>query len=117
MRFLIDEDVPKLMIDWLKGTGHDLLLAGELAPGQEDRHWLRQAEADERIIVTADKDFGELIFRDRLNSHGIVLLRLFDMVLADRLTRLQETWSIVESNPSRRFIVITSKRVRVRKLN
>ena len=38
--------------------------------------WLRQAEESARIIVTADKDFGELIFRDRLNSHGIVLVRM-----------------------------------------
>ncbi len=117
MRFLIDEDVPKLLIEWLRTQAHDLMLAGEIAPGEIDHHWLDLAEKTDRLIVTADKDFGEMIFRDRLNSHGVILLRLYDLPLTERLTRVQEVWSIVESNPSGRFIVVTSKRVRVRVLN
>lgn len=116
VRFLIDENVPRPIFEWLQSEGHDLLMAGEVAAGESDTHWLSLAESDQRLIVTADKDFGELIFRDQLNSHGVLLLRLYDLTIPERLTRLQEVWSVVEANPGGRFIVVTSRRVRVRPL-
>lgn len=117
VRFLIDENVPSLVSDWLRSQGHDVLLAGVTAAGETDTHWLTLAESDQRLIVTSDKDFGELIFRDKLNSHGVILLRLYDLFLTERLNRLQEVWSVIEANPSGRFIVVTSKRIRVRPLS
>ena len=51
------------------------------ALGQDDAIRLHRAEQSERLIVTADKDFGELIFRDRLNSHGVVLMRMHRLSL------------------------------------
>ena len=51
------------------------------ALGQDDAIRLHRAEQSERLIVTADKDFGELIFRDRLNSHGVVLIRMHRLSL------------------------------------
>lgn len=116
MRFRIDENVPKPIFEWLHSQGHDVLVAGEVAAGESDTHWLALAESEQRLVMTADKDFGELIFRDQLNSHGVILLRLYDLAIAERLTRLQEVWSVIEANPSGKFIVVTSKRVRVRPL-
>jgi len=63
------------------------------------------------------KIWGELVFRDRLNSHGVVLLRMGKLSIPKRIERLAEAWSVVQSNPSGRFIVITEKKVRVRPLN
>ncbi len=100
MRLLIDENIPQVFADWLRAAGNDLILAGELAAGETDSHWLELAEKNRRIIMTADKDFGELIFRDRLNSNGVILLRLSEKPLTDRLLRLQEVWSVVEANPA-----------------
>lgn len=116
MRFLIDENVPRPIFEWLQSQGHDVLLAGEVAAGESDTHWLTLAESEQRLVVTADKDFGELIFRDQLNSHGVILLRLHDLAICERLTRLQEVWSVIEANPGGRFIVVTGQRVRVRPL-
>jgi hypothetical protein len=67
-------------------------------------------------MVTSDKDFGKLIFRDRLNSHGIVLIRMRRLSLRERLARLAAVWSIVEANPRVKFIVIPEGRVRIRSL-
>jgi predicted nuclease of predicted toxin-antitoxin system len=116
VRFLIDENVPRPIFEWLQSQQHDVLLAGEVAAGESDTHWLELAENDQRLILTSDKDFGELIFRDQLNSHGVILLRLLDLAISARLARLQEVWSVIEANPSGRFIVVTAKRVRVRPL-
>jgi hypothetical protein len=66
--------------------------------------------------VTADKDFGDLIFRDRLNSHSVVLMWMHRLGLRERLARLAQAWSTVQANPTGKFIVITEGRVRVRNL-
>ena len=116
MKFFADENVARLIVQWLRERGHDVLYAAEVAPGRDDAVWQHQAEQSERLIVTADKDFGDLIFRDRLNSHGVVLIRMHRLSLRERLARLAEVWSIVEANPKGKFIVITEGRVRVRNL-
>lgn len=74
------------------------------------------ATSEQRVILTTDKDFGELVFRERLTSFGIILLRLDDVAVPGWLPRLQDVWSVIEANPSGKFIVVTSKRVRVRPL-
>lgn len=117
MRLLVDENIPILITDWLIHEGHDILIASEHGAGEQDEHWLEMAERDQRIIVTSDKDYGELIYRDKLNSHGIILLRFYDLSLDERLMRLQTTWSVVEANPTGCFIVVTTNRVRVRRIS
>ena len=114
MRFLADENMARAIVAWIRSAGHDVLYAAELKPGEADDVWLSQAQADNRLIVTADKDFGELVFRDHLNSAGVLLLRMEDLTVQQRLTRLQSVWSVVEANPTGKFIVVTDRKVRVR---
>jgi len=79
MRILIDENVPLSVLTWLHATGHDAISASEVGIGDPDRRWLTFAESDQRLILTSDKDFGDLVFRDRRTSFGIILLRLDDL--------------------------------------
>ena len=116
MRILADENVARDVVAWLRTSGHDVLFAAESQAGAPDVHWAARAEQEQRVILTSDKDFGELVFRDGLTSHGIVLLRLDDLTVSEILARLQSAWSVVEANPAGRFIVITESRVRVRSL-
>jgi predicted nuclease of predicted toxin-antitoxin system len=116
MRLFADENMARAIVVRLRVQGHDVLYASEIQPGAADSDWLSTAEAEARIILTADKDFGDLIFRDRLTSHGVVRLRLGDMPLKDRLTRLEQAWPSVEAHPVGRFIVITPTKIRVRSL-
>ena len=116
MLFLADENIAGAMVEWLRGRGFDVLSASEAAPGDSDSNWLDRGEAEGRIIITSDKDFGELVFRDHRNSHGVILLRLEALTIDERVQRLSEVWGVVEANPSGRFIVVTPNRVRVRAL-
>jgi predicted nuclease of predicted toxin-antitoxin system len=109
-------NIPVEMVNWLINEGHDVLQAGEIGAGVTDIHWLELAELSQCWSLTSDKDFGELIYRNKLNSHGIILLRLFEIPITSRLARLQEVWSIIESNTSGSFIVVTPHRVRVRSI-
>ncbi len=117
MKFFADENVARAIVSWVRAAGHDVLYAAEQRPGEADAVWLREAESQQRLILTCDKDFGELIFRDRMNSYGVVLLRMEDIPLAARIARLDAAWAVVESNPEGKFIVITDRKVRVRSLS
>lgn len=116
MRFLADENMHGGIVQWLRSQGHDVLWATETLRGTDDDVLLRIAQQQERLLLTADLDFGELVFRKRLNSHGLVLLRMEDLTVQARLTRLHAVWVILEAHSHGQFIVITEERVRVRPL-
>lgn len=113
MKFLVDENMSRAIVGWLRSQGHDVLFAAEAQPGATDPAWAALAEQEGRVVITQHKDFGELVFRDGMASHGVILLRLDDASVADVLARMQEVWAVIEANPSSRFIVVTETRVRV----
>jgi predicted nuclease of predicted toxin-antitoxin system len=74
--FLANENVPRDVVEAARQAGIDLEWVHETAPGAADPQVLAMALADNRVLVTFDKDFGELAFRLGLNSScGVVLLR------------------------------------------
>src|SRR6266436_5340599 len=117
LKLLADENIAGDIVAWLRAQGCDVLAVSEQMAQEVDLVLLQTADAEGRLVLTEDKDFGELVFRDRLNSHGVTLLRMGKLTIPQRIQRLVETWSVVESNPSGQFIVITQKKVRVRPLN
>ncbi len=116
MKLFADENVPRAIVTRLRDHGHDILYASEVQPGTADADWLARAEAEGRLILTSDKDFGELIFRDHLTGHGVILLRLGSLTLPERLARLDQAWPTVEAHPAGKFVVITPTKVRIRDL-
>src|ERR1700746_1508904 len=77
MRFLQDENIPGDAVPELETAGHDIVWVRTVAPGSKDEDVLALAVREERIILTFDKDFGELAWRTGLPvSTGIVLFRL-----------------------------------------
>jgi predicted nuclease of predicted toxin-antitoxin system len=74
VRFLVDACVGKLVTEWLRRQGHDAVLVAERGPDPGDEAILRWAVTEGRILVMADKDFGALIYRDRLRHGGVVRL-------------------------------------------
>lgn len=77
MRFLTNENVAASVVARLREAGHDVLSAKESMRGRPDRDILATAVAETRILVTFDKDFGELAFRSALPmACGVVLFRM-----------------------------------------
>ena len=77
MRLLANENFPRLAVTELRTAGHDVTWVREDSPGAEDAAVLRRAQAENRILITFDKDFGELAFRSRLPaSSGVILWRI-----------------------------------------
>jgi predicted nuclease of predicted toxin-antitoxin system len=77
MRILANENFPGDAVLALRSRGHDVLWARTDAPGSTDVDILARVVKEERILITFDKDFGELAFRSRLPaSSGIILFRI-----------------------------------------
>lgn len=77
MRILADENFPRIAVEALASLGHDILWVQRDMPGAGDRDILARAQLDQRVVITFDKDFGELAFRHRLAATcGVILFRI-----------------------------------------
>jgi predicted nuclease of predicted toxin-antitoxin system len=77
MRLCANENLPEDCILRLRQDGHDVLWIRETAPGSSDDSVLTRARDENRLLITFDKDFGELVFRHGAKaSQGIVLFRI-----------------------------------------
>jgi predicted nuclease of predicted toxin-antitoxin system len=116
MQLLVDENMPGTVIVELRNRGHDVLSVKESMRGAEDPAILARAQAESRVVVTQDKDFGELAFRSGLPATcGVILLRLAsDDPDADN----RRIVAAIESRTdwSGAFAVVTEERIRVRPL-
>ena len=78
MRFVVDESTGIAVAQFLREVGHDVLAVAEEMLQSDDTTILARAMAEERIVITNDKDFGELVFRSGQAHHGVLLIRLQD---------------------------------------
>ena len=76
MKFLADENVPLRAVRALRGQGLDVISVAEVRRGMSDEEVMALARREDRIIITFDKDFGELIFKRGEEAPGVVLLRI-----------------------------------------
>ena len=95
------------------GWGHDVASALETAPQAEDEEILAWARGERRILVTEDKDFGELVFVRRLPHPCII--RFVDMRVQDKVAAMQDLIAgYTDSLRDGMLIVVTENRVRIR---
>ena len=116
MRFLADECCDAELVNDLRSNGHEVLYALESLRGATDDKLLARAFSERRILLTEDKDFGELVYRLHRPSQGIVLLR-FDA--AERDQKAPRLRYLLEQQAERlpgAFVVLEVDKVRVRPL-
>ena len=78
MRFITDENLGIQIPRFLRSLGHDVISVIEVALSHPDIDILAIANRENRILLTTDKDFGELVFKEKLIHSGVILLRLKD---------------------------------------
>ncbi len=116
MRFLANENFPGEAVEALREEGHDILWIRTEAPGSRDIAVLEMAQAEERILLTFDRDFGELAFRVGLPATiGIILFRL-RMTSAARVTQIVVAALASRSDWAGNFSVVEEDRIRMRPL-
>lgn len=112
MRFLVDECAGPGLALWLREQGHDVFSVFDQARGMNDDDVLQLALKDERILITIDKDFGELIFREKRSHHGVILLRLKDERSKSKIASMDHLFSNYATRLKDQFVVVTDTRIR-----
>lgn len=112
MRFLVDECTGSRVAKWLAENGHEVFSVYDEARGSTDDEVLAKAFEESWIIITNDKDFGELVFRERRPHHGVVFLRLEDQRSVAKISALEKLLENHSDRISNRFVVLTESQVR-----
>ena len=114
MRFLLDESVDLRLAPYLRNLGHDVtVVTQDYQPSLPDHRILAIAHQEQRVLITNDKDFGELVFVKQQPHFGVILFRLGTFELTPTLNRLSYVLTQC-NNQLDRFLVVTRQRVRVR---
>src|ERR1035437_3815752 len=115
MRFLADENISNNVVNALRSKGIDIVPIKELASSLSDETVLETAKAQNRILITFDADFGELVFKRKLESKGVILLKFVpksSQQILEIITNLLATQTKIEGH----FLIVKEKRIRVLRL-
>ncbi len=115
MKLLLDENVEYRLAALLTTERHDVTaIAHDYPASLSDRAVLALAHAEDRILITNDRDFGELIFNQQLPHAGVIYFRLpLDTLVSDKMERLQQLFAEHQADLAS-FIVVMPDSVRVR---
>ena len=113
MRFLADESCDFQVVRALRKAGHDVLAIINISPRADDSEVLKLAARDERILITEDKDFGQLVFAQSRPAGGVILLRYPSPVRREFSKEIVKLVKQLEDKLIGRFIVIQPGRIRI----
>lgn len=114
MRVLVDVGVGKAVEAWLRAQGHDVLALRDVDPGIPDEEALDRALREGRLVVTMDKDFGNLVYRLGRGHAGVLLLRLEEARSAGKVTVLQTIFEDHAAHLPGAFSVYQRGKLRIR---
>lgn len=114
MRFLVDESTGLAVVAFLRREGHDVIAVSEAMPQADDDAILDMARTEERIVVTNEKDFGDLVYRSGRVHSGVLLLRLRDESSAGRVRMVAAVLREHAGRLSGAFVAASEGGVRVR---
>lgn len=115
MIFLGDESVDYLIIERLRTQGYDVLYVAEMDPGISDEFVLDEANRRNAVLITVDKDFGELVYRQKRLHTGVILLRLSGLSGPDKATITYNAITKHGHEMTRAFTVISGTSIRIRR--
>jgi predicted nuclease of predicted toxin-antitoxin system len=115
MNFLVDESVDRQIVDRLRQDGHHVWYVAEMEPGISDDAVLDLANHEMALLLTADKDFGELVFRQHRLAPGVVLIRLAGLSPRSKAEVVASAINEHALQLPRAFMVIAPGAIRIRR--
>lgn len=115
-KFMVDESVDFPVVSYLRNLGYNVASVAEDSPSIDDIQILERSFKENRILLVEDKDFGTLIFKEKLKSKGLILFRLEDQSSTAKIKALEIVIAEYSDKLSNSFIVVSENKIRVRKL-
>jgi predicted nuclease of predicted toxin-antitoxin system len=113
VRFLADESCDFSVVRALRSAGHEVLAVAELTGGADDLAVMEMATREGRVLLTEDKDFGQLVYARSQQSGGVIFIRYPSNA---RKTLSKAVVSLVSETQEEllgRFVVMSPGRVRI----
>jgi predicted nuclease of predicted toxin-antitoxin system len=114
LRFFVDVGVSKSVERWLENQGYDVKNVREINPRMLDKEILKVAISEKRMIITMDKDFGELVFNSGLPHSGVVLLRLEEASSDEKVRIVEKILERYADKIQNKFCVFKNGKLRIR---
>lgn len=113
MRFLADESCDFAVVRALRAAGHDVLAVAEISPRAEDSAVIELAAQESRVLLTEDKDFGQLVYADHHGSSGVLLIRFPPTARAILPAAVIEAVQRLGIRLTESFVVLEPNRIRI----
>jgi predicted nuclease of predicted toxin-antitoxin system len=115
LNLLADEGVDRQIVERLRREGHSVSYVAEMDPGIPDAVVLDLAARDAAVLLTSDRDFGELVFRQGRAHPGVILVRLAGLPPSTKAETVAR--AVAEHTPEYEgaFAVISAGSVRIRR--
>ena len=115
-RFLVDESCGIKLYQSLLENNYDVESVTNVMPRALDIEILDYADKENRILITNDKDFGELVFRLKMPSFGVIFLRLRKNIPKYRIKYTLHVIKQFSEKLAHNFIIVSERKIRIRSL-
>jgi predicted nuclease of predicted toxin-antitoxin system len=112
IKFLADVNVEKPIVDLLMNRGLDVKWIPDFDCRMQDADLIKLLNLEERILITNDKDFGELTFLQKMVSHGIILIRVPGQQVQEKVRLMEKLLTVHRDKIVAHFIVIKKAKIR-----
>jgi predicted nuclease of predicted toxin-antitoxin system len=116
VRLLADEGVDFPIVKHLRNEGHDVISILEIDPGVENKKVLSHAANEDRIVLTSDKDFGNIVVHQDSRVGGVILLRLAGLSPTKKAQIVTDMIAEKAEELRGHFTVVGPEKVRMRAL-
>lgn len=116
MKILVDENISRLLVERLRREGHQVQYILEIAKGSKDPTVLELANRQGALLLTDDKDFGELVIHQHLQASGVLLVRLATLSPSQEVEVVVQVIREYDDKLLQAFTVIMPQGVRIRPL-
>lgn len=113
IKFIADVNIEKPIVDFLSKQGYDIKWIPEFDCKIADESLLEFANKEKRILITNDKDFGDLVFLQRRVCTGIILFRVKGQQTKEKVKLIRKLLMSHQEKILKHFIVITRDKIRI----
>lgn len=112
-KFLVDECTGAKVANWLANEGYGVYSVFDESRGISDEEIIKKASNEDWIIITNDKDFGELVFKNAYNHGGVIFMRLNNERYLNKINCLEKLLLNYPDQIKNKFVVVTETTVRI----
>lgn len=112
LKFLANVNIEKPITDFLTKNGFDVKLVTDIDKRMPDVNVCKIANNEQRVILTNDKDFGEIVYLQKMVSYGIILLRIQKQNSFEKITLLEKLLNNYSEKIINHFVIVTKEKFR-----